>query len=299
LPFSDIMTHKSGFVNIIGHPNTGKSTLLNQLVGERMTIISPKPQTTRHRIIALLNGSDFQIVFSDTPGLIREPVYKMQEIMNRSAHSSFQDADLILLLTEPGKPFPKDHPWIIHLNRSNVPVFLVINKIDLFDDETILKTITAWQPVLDFKECIPISALKGKSTTRLLELILSTIPEGPVYYPKDSLSDRPEKFFAAEIIREQVFFLYREEIPYSVQIEIESFKEEEKIIKVKADIYVAKQSQKSILIGKEGRSIKQLGMNSRKNLEEFFHKKIFLQLYVRVKKNWRDNEQALHKFGYQ
>ena len=292
------MMHKSGFVNIIGHPNIGKSTLLNTLVGERMAIISPKPQTTRHRIMGILNGEDFQIVFSDTPGLIQDPAYKMQEIMNQSITSSFEDADLILLMTEPHDTFPKDHHWLVHLNRTKTPVFLIINKIDLFDDGTILNTISTWQPVLEFDECVPISALKGKNTERLLELILSAMPEGPEYYPKDRLSDRPERFFAAEIIREQVYFQYREEIPYSVQIEVESFKEDDNILRIEADIYVAKQSQKSIIIGKDGLSIKKLGIYSRKNLENFFRKKIYLHLYVRVKKNWRNNEQALRRFGY-
>ncbi|MDX1667119.1 MAG: GTPase Era [Saprospiraceae bacterium] len=298
--------HKSGFVNIIGRPNVGKSTLMNALVGERMSIITAKPQTTRHRIIGILSGEDFQIVFSDTPGFIDDPTYKMQEIMNRFVHSTFEDADLMLFVTEPGEDYEPDDALIKRLQSLSkaVPLFLVINKVDLIEKEEIEKVREKWASMVDFAEIQPISALHRARTDQLLERILEYLPEGPVYYPKDQLTDRPERFFVSEIIREKILLLYHQEIPYSCEVIVVEFKETETgrgepLVRIRANIYVARKSQKAILIGKNGSAIKQLGTEARKDIETFLQKKVFLELHVKVRENWRDDDRTLRHFGYQ
>lgn len=295
--------HKSGFVNIIGRPNVGKSTLMNALMGERMSIITHKPQTTRHRIIGLLSGEDFQIVFSDTPGMIDDPNYKMQEAMNRFAHSSFEDADIMLFVTEPGETYAENHYLLDRLRKVTIPLFLLINKSDLATEEQLEALRGGWSSRIDFTEVLFISALHRHHTEKLLDLLLSYLPEGPVYYPKDQLSDRSERFFISEIIREKILELYHQEIPYSVEVVVESFQEEETkagepLVRISALIYVMRQTQKGILIGKGGSSMKKLGVEARKAMEVFLGKKVFLELYVKVREKWRDDEEWLKRFGY-
>ena len=295
--------HKSGFVNIIGRPNVGKSTLMNALLGERMSIITNKPQTTRHRIIGILNGEDHQVVFSDTPGIIRDPAYKMQEVMNRFVNTTFEDADIMLFVTEAGERFRDDDPIIERLKHAEAPLFLLLNKIDLASDGQILQLLQDWSARLPFKELIPLSALHKKNTDKLLELILQYLPEGPEYYPKDQLTDRPERFFVSEIIRESILELYHQEIPYSCEVAVLDFKEDKTtsgaaLVRISAEIYVARSTQKSIIIGKGGTAIKQLGTEARKGIEKFLEKKVFLELHVKVKDNWRDDDRMLRHFGY-
>ncbi len=296
--------HRSGFVNIIGHPNVGKSTLLNQLVGERMSIITAKPQTTRHRIFGILSGDDFQIVFSDTPGFIQAPAYKMQEAMNRFVHTSFEDADLILFVTEPSEHYPDDDPLLQRLRQAEAPVFLVINKTDLAKPEQVEQLTAQWQARLPVQRSFAIAALHGQGTAALLDAILAALPEGPEYFPKDQLTDRPERFFVAEIIREKILELYHQEVPYSCEVGIESFKETESkdgqpLTRIQAEIYVARKTHKPILIGKDGEAIKKLGTEARKAIETFLDTKVFLELHVKIRENWRDDDNALRRFGYQ
>lgn len=295
--------HRSGFVNIIGRPNAGKSTLMNALVGERMSIITAKPQTTRHRIIGLLSGEDFQIVFSDTPGIIKDPAYKMQEAMNRFVDSTFEDADMMLFVVGADEEYEDDDPIVQQLSNSKAPVYLVLNKIDLSDQATIIKQIETWQNRLNLAGIFPIAALHKQGTDGLLKTVIENLPEGPAYYPKDQLTDRPERFFVSEIIREKILENYHQEIPYSVEVGVESFKETktnkgDDLIRIRAEIYVMRPTQKSIIIGKGGSSIKQLGTDARKALETFLETKVFLDLHVKVRDNWRDDEQWLKRFGY-
>lgn len=296
--------HKSGFVNIIGRPNVGKSTLVNALVGERMSIITNKPQTTRHRIIGILNDDNYQVVFSDTPGIIQDPAYKMQEVMNKFVRTTFEDADIMLFVTEVDETYEPDDPIIDRLKKIEAPLFLILNKIDLATPEKILQLIQYWNDLVPFKETIPISALERKNVDRLLELILDTIPEGPAYYPKDQFTDRSERFFVSEIIREKILLLYQQEVPYSVEVVVEAFKEGtttkgDKIIRIEAHIYVVRDTQKAIIIGKGGGAIKKLGIEARKGIEAFFESKVHLELSVKVKSNWRDDDRLLKHFGYQ
>lgn len=297
--------HKSGFVNIIGRPNVGKSTLMNALVGERMSIITHKPQTTRHRIIGLLNGDDFQIVFSDTPGIIEEPSYKMQETMNRFVYSSFEDADLILFVTDVLEQYKVDDPVVQRLQKlKDTSLFLLINKTDLVKPEKIVALIKQWNEWISFDETFPISALHKTNTDALLDVILKKLPEGSAYYPKDQLTDRPERFFVSEIIREKILEQYEQEIPYSCEVEIESFKEGvtskgDPITRIRANIFVARKSQKAIIIGHKGGAIKKLGTKSRIAIETWLEQKVFLELYVKIKDNWRNDERLLKYFGYQ
>ena len=298
------MIHKSGFVNIIGRPNVGKSTLMNALVGERMSIITNKPQTTRHRIIGIVSGEDHQIVFSDTPGVIQNPSYKMQEVMNRFVHSTFEDGDIMLFVTEADAHYEDDDPIIQRLQKVEAPLFLVLNKIDLLEDAQILQLLQKWNERLKFAEIIPISALQKKNTDRLLKLIIQYLPEGPVYYPKDQLTDRNERFFVSEIIREKILELYKQEVPYSCEVAVSSFKEShttkgDPIVRISAEIFVARKTQKAIIIGKGGSAIKRLGMEARKSIEAFLEQKVFLELHVKIKDNWRDDERQLKQFGYQ
>jgi GTP-binding protein Era len=295
--------HKSGFVNIIGHPNVGKSTLMNALVGERMSIITNKPQTTRHRIVGILSGEDFQVVFSDTPGVIDKPAYKMQMAMNASVHSTFEDADLMMLVTEVNEKYAEDDALMTRLRNLPVPLFVVLNKIDLATPEKLAALTEFWQNALHPLAIVPISALQKLHTDTLLEKIIANLPEGPEYYPKDQLTDRPERFFVSEILREKILELYHQEIPYAVEVSIESFKEEETnqgapIARIAAVIYVSRKTQKPILIGKDGSSIKKLGTEARKAMEIFLEKKVFLEMHVKIKDNWRDDDYFLKQFGY-
>ena len=295
--------HKSGFVNIIGRPNVGKSTLMNKLVGERMSIITSKPQTTRHRIFGILSGDDFQIVFSDTPGFIRQPSYRMQETMNRYVQSTFEDADLMLFVAAMDETWDADDPLLVRLTHAQAPVFLVLNKTDIASPDQVSSTVDEWKSRFQFAQVFTISALQGSGTSELLDAILSALPEGPEYFPKDQLTDRPERFFVAEIIREKILELYHQEVPYSCEVAVESFKETETregnpLTRIQAEIYVARKTHKPIIIGKDGESIKKLGTEARKALETFLDTKVFLELHVKVRENWRDDENALRRFGY-
>ena len=291
------MKHRSGFVNIIGNPNVGKSTLVNALMGGHLSITNPKAQTTRHRIFGLLNHDDYQVVFSDTPGIIK-PAYGMQEAMMQFVKSSFEDADMILYVVEIGEKGLKDEHLFERLKQAEVPVIVVLNKIDKVDQQKLEEEAERWSTEFPNSEIIPASALNKFGIEQILELILSKLPEGPAYYPKDSFTDRPERFFVSEIMRDKILQLYDKEIPYSCEVEIEEFKEEENIIRSRSVIHVARQSQKGIIIGHQGKMLKRLGTLARKDLEKFFGKKIFLEQFVKVSKNWRDDKRFLREFGY-
>jgi GTP-binding protein Era len=291
------MGHRAGYVNIIGRPNVGKSTLMNAMVGEKLSIITAKAQTTRHRILGLVNHPDYQVVFSDTPGLL-DPAYKLQEVMLKAAYSALVDADVILYMTEAGTaPDPEDE-ILKKLAKLKIPVILIINKIDLSDQETVRNDIAAWDGILPKAEKIAISARKHFNVDYVFSRILENLPESPPYYPKDALTDKSERFLAGEMIREKILLHYRKEIPYSVEVEIESFREEEKLIRIQAIIFVERESQKGILIGTEGQALKRVGREARVDMESFFAKKVFLEMKVRVQKDWRSNERQIRKFGY-
>ena len=277
---------------------------MNALVGERMSIITNKPQTTRHRIIGIVSGDDFQMVFSDTPGFITDPAYKMQEAMNSFVFSTFEDADCMLFVTDTQETYDDDDQVIERLKKIDIPLFLVINKTDIAPPEKVIELIQTWNKRVNFTETIPISALEKKNTDKLLQLILDKLPEGPVYYPKDQLTDKSERFFVSEIVREKILLQYKQEVPYSCEVIVEEFKETtskkgEPLVRIRAVIFVSRKTQKSILIGKGGSAIKQLGMAARKGIESFLEKKVFLELFVKVKDNWRDDEAQLKHFGYQ
>ncbi|MDX5448587.1 MAG: GTPase Era [Bacteroidota bacterium] len=291
------MAHKAGFVNIIGNPNVGKSTLMNALVGERLSIITPKAQTTRHRIFGILNDEDHQIVFSDTPGVI-QPSYALQEKMMDFVHSAFEDADVFLYMVEPGDRALKDATFFKKLQETEYPVLLVINKIDTIDQKKLEDEVAYWKEHLPKAEIYPISAINQFATEQLLERIIELVPESPPYFDKDALTDRSERFFVSEIIREKILLNYQKEIPYSVEVIVEEFKESDDIIRIRANIYVARDSQKGIIIGHQGKPLKKVGTEARKTMEEFFQKKVFLDLFVKVAKDWRENDQKLRRFGY-
>ena len=288
--------HKAGFVNIIGNPNVGKSTLMNRLVGERLSIITSKAQTTRHRIKGIVNGEDYQIVYSDLPGILT-PAYKMQELMMRFVDESLKDADMILYMIECGET-NYNQDIIEKLQQIEIPILLIINKIDKSNIETITVTKTDWQHLLPKAETIEISALTGEHINLLLERIITLLPESPPFFPKDELTDRPTRFFISEIIREKVLLLYNKEIPYSVEVVIESFKEEENIVRIGAMLYCERDSQKGIIIGAKGAAIKQLGIESRKAIEEFLEKHVFLDISVKVLRDWRNKDLQMKQFGY-
>lgn len=292
-------THKSGFVNIIGLPNVGKSTLMNALLGEKLSVVTQKAQTTRHRIHGILSEENFQIVFSDTPGFIEKPAYKMQEEMNKYVASTFEDADMFLYITELGATLEKQENLYTPLSKSDTPVLLLINKIDKAKDETEIDAYAAkWQQVLPKAEIIYISALEKFNLQSIINKILETLPEGPPYYDKDAISDKNERFFVTEIIREKLLQLYKQEIPYSCQVEIEDFEEDEHINRIRATIYTERDTQKSIIIGKGGEAIKRLGTQARQDIEKFLGKKAYLELFVKVKENWRNDDMMLKYFGY-
>jgi GTP-binding protein Era len=291
------MAHKSGFVNIIGNPNVGKSTLMNALVGERLSIITSKAQTTRHRIMGIVNGDDFQIIYSDTPGVLK-PSYKLQETMMKFVASALEDADVILYITEINEPPAKSEELLETLKNHKAPVILVINKVDLSNQKDLEVAVEKWNALLPKATIIPASALHNFNLDAILNNILANLPEGPEYFPKDTLTDRTLRFFASEIIREKVLTAYQKEIPYSVEVEIEEYKEGKDIDKIRAIIYVTRESQKGIVIGHQGKMLKQVGTESRLDLEKFLEKKVFLEIFVKVDPNWRDNEAKLKRFGY-
>ena len=287
--------HKAGFVSIIGKPNVGKSTLMNQLVGERLSIITSKAQTTRHRIFGIISGEDFQIVYSDTPGMIK-PNYALQSSMMRFVNSSLEDADIVLMVTDLFDRY--DDVLLAKLHRISQPLVLVLNKIDLDKRGEVQQKMEYWKSVLDFSSIVPISALKGVGIEKIFETILSHLPIHPPYFPKDTLTDKPEKFFASEIIREKIFENYKKEVPYSTEVVVTEFYEEETIIHMRAEIYVERNSQKGIVIGKKGEMLKRIGTEARMDMEIFFNKKVFLETFVKVAKDWRKKEQSLKQFGY-
>jgi len=291
------MGHRSGFVNILGNPNVGKSTLMNVLVGEKLSITTPKAQTTRHRIMGILTGEDYQIVYSDTPGILN-PKYKLQSAMMKSVESALDDADLILYVTDVVETALKNPDHLTRILSSPVPKIIVINKIDLTNQEELEKLVEAWNRTAPGVPLLPVSAINRFNTERLLKEIISLLPEGPPYFPQDQLTDRYDRFFVTEIIRGKIFETYQKEIPYSVEVEIESYREEASVNRIAAVIYVARDSQKGIIIGHKGSKLKHVGTSARKEMEEFLGRKVFLELYVKVAHEWRDNPNMLKKFGY-
>jgi GTP-binding protein Era len=289
--------HRSGFVNIIGNPNVGKSTLMNALVGENLSIITAKSQTTRHRIMGIVSGENFQIVYSDTPGIIK-PKYKLQSSMMKFVNTAIGDADVIVYVTDVVEKIDKNIEYIERLNSIDIPVILVINKIDLTTPQILENYVEQWQKLLPKAMIYPASALEKFNLETIFSKILELIPEGPAYYEKDTLTDKNMRFFASEIIREKILMCYEKEIPYCVEVGIESFTEGEKLYSIGAVIYVARDSQKGIIIGQGGKALKRVGTEARIEMEKFFDKKVFLQLFVKVDPDWRDNERQLKKFGY-
>ena len=290
--------HKAGFVNIIGNPNVGKSTLMNAFVGEKLSIITSKAQTTRHRILGIVNGDDFQMILSDTPGIIK-PAYGLQESMMDFVRSALEDADVILYMVEIGEKRLKDQKFFEKLRQSKVPVLLLLNKIDKADQDMLEEQMQYWQKEFPEAEIHPISALTNFNIKEVFERIVSLLPEAPPYYPKDQLTDKPERFFVNETIREKILKYYKKEIPYSVEIETEEFFEDEDIIRIRSIIMVERDSQKGILIGHKGTALKKVGVQARKDLEAFFNKQIHIKLVVKVVKNWRSDPRQLKRFGYQ
>jgi GTP-binding protein Era len=291
------MSHKSGFVNIIGNPNVGKSTLMNALVGERISIITKKAQTTRHRIMGIVNGDDFQIVYSDTPGVLK-PAYKLQESMMKFVESALDDADVILYITDTYESPNKNQEFLDKIQNLGVPIILVINKVDLTTQEKVTEKVELWSQLLPKARVLPVSALHGFNTEGLITLIKELLPEGPEYFSKETLTDKTMRFFASEIIREKILLHYQKEIPYSVEVEIEEYKEGAKLDSIRAIIYVSRESQKAIVIGHQGKMLKKVGIESRLDLEKFLEKKVFLELFVKVDPDWRDNDNKLKRFGY-
>lgn len=291
------MNHRSGFVNILGNPNVGKSTLMNTLVGEKLSIVSPKAQTTRHRILGIVNGDDFQIVYSDTPGILK-PRYTLQESMMGFVKNALIDADLILYITDVTEIRAFEEQFLENIKQSGIPVIIAINKIDLSNQAELEMLVEKWHSVFPEAPVIPLSALNNFNLDTLLAAILQKIPESPPYFPKDQLTDKYERFFASEIIRERILYNYQKEIPYSVEVEIESFRDEGKMLKISALIHVERDSQKGIIIGHRGSSLKKVGTEARLGMEDFFQKKVFLELHVKVTKDWREKPSVLRRFGY-
>ena len=290
--------HKSGFVNIVGNPNVGKSTLMNALVGERISIITSKAQTTRHRILGIVNGEDFQIVYSDTPGVLK-PNYKLQESMLNFSTSALTDADVLLYVTEVVEKAEKNVDFIEKVKKQKAPVLLIINKIDLTDQPKLIELVEKWKTILPDAEIIPISAQNNFNLDYVLKRIKSLLPDSPPFFEKDALTDKPARFFVTEIIREKILTNYDKEVPYAVEVVVESFKEDDKLIRINAVIYVERDSQKGIIIGQGGKMLKKVGMEARKDIEAFFDKKVFLELFVKVEKDWRNKDKDLKDFGYQ
>ncbi len=291
------MEHKAGFVNIIGNPNVGKSTLMNALVGERISIITSKAQTTRHRILGIVNGEDFQAVFSDTPGIIK-PAYELQESMMDFVKVAFEDADVLIYMVEMGEKELKNEAFFEKIKNVKVPLILLLNKIDKSSQTELEEQVAFWSEMVPNAEILPISALENFNIQTVMDRIVKLLPVSPPYYPKDQLTDKPERFFVNETIREKILIHYKKEIPYSVEIETEEFKEEKNIIRIRSVIMVERDTQKGIIIGHKGAALKRVGSEARKDLEKFFGKKIFMELYVKVNKNWRSSNSQLKRFGY-
>ena len=289
--------HKAGFVNIIGNPNVGKSTLMNAFVGEQLSIITSKAQTTRHRILGIVNGDDFQVVLSDTPGIIK-PAYELQTSMMHFVKSAFEDADILIYMVEIGEKSLKDDAFFYRITSTKTPVILLINKIDASDQEMLEAQAEFWQQKVPNAEFYPISALTGFNVKNVFDRIIELLPESPPFYPKDQLTDKPERFFVNEKIREKILMHYKKEIPYAVEVDTEEFFEEEKIIRMRSVIMVERETQKGIIIGHKGKALKRVGSEARKDLEQFFGKQVHLELYVKVNKNWRSNSRQLKRFGY-
>ena len=289
--------HKAGFVNIIGNPNVGKSTLMNAFVGEKLSIITSKAQTTRHRILGIVNGEDFQMVLSDTPGIIK-PAYELQESMMDFVKSAFDDADVLVYMVEVGEKDLKDETFFKKITNSKIPILLLLNKIDQSNQEQLEEQVQLWQSKVPNAEVIPISALEGFNVQHVFDRIIDLLPESPPFYPKDQLTDKPERFFVNETIREKILMHYKKEIPYAVEVDTEEFFEEEDIIRMRSVIMVERDTQKGIIIGHKGAAIKRVGVEARKDLEKFFGKQVHLELYVKVNKNWRSNSNQLKRFGY-
>ncbi len=292
-----LFMHKSGFVNIIGYPNVGKSTLMNEMVGEKLSIITSKAQTTRHRIMGIVNGDDFQIVYSDTPGIVRNPSYKMHQYMNQYINTAINDADIVLLMTEPGLRF-SENKIIDKLIMSTVKVIVVINKIDLSNQEAIMQEIEDWKTKIPNSEVIPVSALNNFNIEKVFDTIIDLLPEHETYFPKDELTDKSTRFFVSEIIREKILLNYKKEIPYSAEVAIDQYKEDERLIRISALIYVNRDTQKAIILGHQGSAIKRTATAARLDIEKFTGKKVFLEVTVKVSKDWRDDENSLKNFGY-
>lgn len=291
------MVHKSGFVNIIGNPNVGKSTLMNALVGEKLSIITPKAQTTRHRILGIVNHDNYQIVLSDTPGILK-PAYELQSSMMDFVKSALDDADILIYMVEVGEKELKNEAFFNKIINSSIPVILLLNKIDTSTQEEVTEKVDYWKAKVPNALVFVISALEGFNIDSLFEKIIELLPEGPAYYPKDQLTDKPERFFVNEKIREKILIHYKKEIPYSVEVETEEFIEEAQIVRIRAVIMVERDTQKGILIGHKGSAIKRVGAEARKDLEKFFEKKVYIELYVKVNKNWRSDNTQLKRFGY-
>ena len=291
------MQHKAGFVNIVGNPNVGKSTLMNQLVGEQISIATFKAQTTRHRIMGIVNTDDTQIVFSDTPGVLK-PNYKMQEMMLAFSESALADADILLYVTDVRETPTKNMDFLEKVSKMEIPVILLINKIDESEQNQLGDLVETWHKLLPKAEILPISAKNKFGTEILMKRILELLPESPAYFDKDQLTDKPAKFFVSEIIREKILRYYDKEIPYSVEVAVERFKEDDRLIRINAVIYVERDSQKGIIIGHQGQALKKVSAEARKSLEQFFGKKIFLETYVKVDKDWRSSKRELRLFGY-
>ena len=291
------MKHKSGFVNIIGNPNVGKSTLMNKLIGQDLSIITNKAQTTRHRIKGILSKKDFQIVFSDTPGIIK-PAYKLQENMMDYVKSALKDADVILYVVEIGEKELKDEELYKQIKQLKIPLIILLNKIDLITQENVLSEIESWKSIFSNATILPISALNGFNIKETVKIVVDVLPFSPPYFSKDDVTDKSERFFVEEIIREKILKHYKKEVPYSVQISVEEFFEEEEIVKIRAIIYVLRESQKGILIGHKGLGLKRIGSEARKDIEKLLDKKVFLATPIKVKKDWRNDNKQLKKFGY-
>lgn len=289
--------HKSGFVNIIGNPNVGKSTLMNALVGERLSIITSKAQTTRHRIMGIVNSDDFQIVYSDTPGILK-PNYKLQESMMKFVQGALRDADIILYVTDTVEHCDRHSEFVDKIRLSGIRTIVVINKVDLSNEEALMTLIGEWKESLPEADIVPVSALNNFNIGGLFDLIVKYLPTGEPYYSKDALTDKTMRFFASEIIREKVLLNYDKEIPYSVEIEINEYKEETTIDRISATIYVSRDSQKGIIIGHKGEKLKKVGTAARLELEKFLGKKVFLEMHVKVSEEWRNNDRQLKRFGY-
>lgn len=289
--------HKAGFVNIVGNPNVGKSTLMNSLVGERISIITAKAQTTRHRIMGIVNTDDMQIIYNDTPGVLK-PNYKLQESMLAFSQSALQDADVLLYVTDTVETSDKNQTFLNAVSLQSAPVLLIINKMDLTTQENLESLVEKWHELLPQAEIIPISALHKVNVDLLLRRIKELLPDSPPYFEKDAMTDKPARFFVTEIIREKILLNYDKEIPYACEVRVEQFKEEEKLIRISALIYVERNSQKGIIIGKGGKMLKRIGIQARKDIEAFFGKQVYLEMFVKVEKDWRNNLRDLTAFGY-